>query len=87
MSLFVNNVFVLFHNNQYNICTTDNHFALGFWSIIDNQHTSTKSCLNFRVRKGPSDELSGFDLKDLLSLSERATFTVHMSRNEELSSG
>ena len=47
--------------------------------MIHNQHTSTKSCFNFRVRKGPSDEQSVFDLKDVLSPNEIGTFTVHDS--------
>ena len=34
--------------------------------MIDNQHTSTKSCFNFRVQKGSSDEQSVFDLKKLI---------------------
>ena len=44
--------------------------------MIGNQHTSTKSCFNFRVQKGSSDEQSMFDLKDLLSPSEIETFTL-----------
>ena len=38
--------------------------------MIDNQHTSNKSCFNFRVQKGSSDKQSKFDLKNLLSPSE-----------------
>ena len=49
--------------------------------MIDNQHTTTKSCLNLiRVRKGASDEQSVFDLKDVLSPNEIGTFTVHMTQ-------
>ena len=49
--------------------------------MIDNQHTSTKSCFNFRVQKGSNEEQSVFDLpKDLLSPSEMATFKVHVTQ-------
>ena len=83
MFLFVNN-FLNFRQYQLKICITDNHFALLINDrlIIDNRHTYTKSCLNFRIRKGPSDEQGVFDLKDLLSPSEKATITAYYSARD-----
>ena len=84
MSLIVNNVFVNFPQQsiehlykQYSLCF---RFLINdrLWAIISTPLPSHVSII--RVRNGPSDEQSMFDLKDLLSPNQIGTFTVHMTQ-------